>query len=541
VITLTAAIPVVWGCKRTEPPAFPVSASRNSVAVLTPATTLHQIDCGRQIYLNGESPSGGKISGVLADSIEVPARLLACANCHGRDGRGGREGAIAPSDLTWTALTRPYGLDRPDGRHRPAYTKSLLTRAIAMGLDSGGFPLDRAMPRYRLSLEDNADLVGYLEHLELDRDPGVADDLIRIGVILPPNAESTGLGEAIRGILEGQVKEINDLGGVYHRRIIFRFSETSWESDLRQSVVRDMTSGSEPVFAILAANLGFVDAEIPSTAEREGVPLLGVVALTASDRPQPGRWVFFLLAGPDDQAFALARLALRDGPTGAALAIVHGQDAGQRALAVALCARLRSAGLASPVDIEISGAPGSLGAVSQFVGAAEVIVMLGPAGRSNELLSSLASRNKLPTILFPGTLADRNVLDLPSSFDRRVQLALSIAPSDQTVEGLARFQRLSSSRRSSGLHRTAQLGSLAAADVLIEGLRRAGRGLTRERFVAELERMRDFHTGLSPAITFNPNRHVGATGAHAITLDLLGHRLLPNGPWIDASGPLPPR
>ena len=112
------------------------------------------------IYQGGESPSGRKITAVIGGGAEVPATLLACAGCHGRDGRGGAEGAIAPSDLTRTTLTRPYGHVRPDGRRRPPYTKALLTRAIALGIDSGGATLDPAMPRYRLSIEDNADLLG---------------------------------------------------------------------------------------------------------------------------------------------------------------------------------------------------------------------------------------------------------------------------------------------------------------------------------------------------------------------------------------------
>lgn len=68
----------------------------------------------------------------------------------------------------------------------------------------------------------------------------------------------------------------------------------------------------------------------------------------------------------------------------------------------------------------------------------------------------------------------------------------------------------------------------------------AERGLTRERFVAELEKLRDFHTGLAPTLTFDPNHHVGATGAHVITIDLLGSRLLPVETWINVDGPLPP-
>ena len=311
-----------------------------------------------------------------------------------------------------------------------------------MGLDSGGAPLDRAMPQYRLSLEDNADLIAYIRHLERDHDPGVADDLIRIGVILPPHAESTGLGEAIRAVLEGQVKAINERGGVYHRRLVLRFAEIPEEIVMRRIVLRDMTSANEPVFAILAPNLGSQDYAVPAAAEEEGVPFLGVIAPPARNRPQPGRWVFFLLAGPDDQAFALARRAIRSGGAGNTLAIVHGTDSDQRALANDLGVRCRREGAKNLVYAELSDTPESAVEVANCVSVAENIVLLGPAGRTAQLLGSLASRDKVPTILLPATLADSNMFDLPKVFDRHLYLAFPIAPSDQTAEGIARFRRL---------------------------------------------------------------------------------------------------
>jgi ABC-type branched-subunit amino acid transport system substrate-binding protein len=51
-----------------------------------------------------------------------------------------------------------------------------------------------------------------------------------------------------------------------------------------------------------------------------------------------------------------------------------------------------------------------------------------------------------------------------------------------------------------------------AADimVLVEGLKRAGRDLTRESFVKAMETIKDYdEDGLSPPVTFGPDRHHG--------------------------------
>src|SRR3954453_21342240 len=81
------------------------------------------IERGRRIYQEGTSPSGGAIVAGMGDGGveraapggEVPASAVPCAGCHGRDGKGKPEGGVIPSDLTWTALPRPYGVTHPGG------------------------------------------------------------------------------------------------------------------------------------------------------------------------------------------------------------------------------------------------------------------------------------------------------------------------------------------------------------------------------------------------------------------------------------------
>lgn len=52
---------------------------------------------------------------------------------------------------------------------------------------------------------------------------------------------------------------------------------------------------------------------------------------------------------------------------------------------------------------------------------------------------------------------------------------------------------------------------VAAARVAVEGLRRAGRDLTRENFIAALETLKEFDTGVTFPATFTKDNHEGAT------------------------------
>jgi len=51
---------------------------------------------------------------------------------------------------------------------------------------------------------------------------------------------------------------------------------------------------------------------------------------------------------------------------------------------------------------------------------------------------------------------------------------------------------------------------MPSAKILVEGLKRSGKDLNNERFVTALEKLYAFDTGLTPKITYGPNRRTGA-------------------------------
>jgi branched-chain amino acid transport system substrate-binding protein len=66
------------------------------------------------------------------------------------------------------------------------------------------------------------------------------------------------------------------------------------------------------------------------------------------------------------------------------------------------------------------------------------------------------------------------------------------------------------------------------AKVLVEGLRRAGPDLSRAKFIAALETLRDFQTGTTFPVTFTRENHEGSRGATFIEILPGGkRRLLP--------------
>src|SRR4029079_278807 len=184
-------------------------------------------------------------------NLAGPASSVPCGGCHGRDGKGRPEGGVAPTDLTWTALTKPYGITHPSGRKHPAYDVKLLKRAISLGLDPAGNALHVAMPRFRMSLKDMEDLVAYLQTLGTGSDPGVSDTGVRVGVVLPPSGALSGMGNAIRAVLTARFAAVNRDGGIYGRQIWPLFFDAPVPADQRRAWTADFLQ-REDVFAGLA-------------------------------------------------------------------------------------------------------------------------------------------------------------------------------------------------------------------------------------------------------------------------------------------------
>jgi hypothetical protein len=136
---------------------------------------------GREIFLHGQADSTHSIDATLGNSSAViPATLLPCANCHGEDAHGKPEGGVGPADITPAVLARGASVG---SRSRPPYTPNLLKRAITMGLDSAGNPLDNAMPRFRLTQQVASDLLAYLAVIDNASQPGINDNSIRINLL----------------------------------------------------------------------------------------------------------------------------------------------------------------------------------------------------------------------------------------------------------------------------------------------------------------------------------------------------------------------
>lgn len=494
---------------------------------------------GKQIYLQGASPSGKDILAYVGDtSLEVPGNVMACANCHGIAGQGKVEGGINPSNVTWEALTKPYGVNHVNGRKHPAYTSRALELAITRGLDPAGNKLLYAMPRYQMSKEDLDDLVVYMKRLGTDADPGVSENKIVIGTAFPTAGPIGELSQAARDVIAAAFAEVNAQGGVYSRQLELKSLAATGNTKLTRADVEKLID-DEKVFALTGMMLAGVEKEIvPLLAEKE-VPLIGPLTLDPKVGSPLNRQIFYVLDGAAGQARAVISFLVKkpDSTKPLTIAVVH--SGGELAASVVHAVKDQSQKdkLAAPQVVEY--------AAGTFA-AAEMVTRLKQAnitavffmGGSVELLSLMteaANVSWFPQIFVQSGNASQALFDAPAGFEGKVFCTFPSAPVDQTEEGIKEFRLLGEKYKLPQKHLAAQVSAYSAAKILIEALKRVGKDLSRERLVQALEGFYNYQTGLTPPITYGPNRRVGAAGAYIVMIDLKEKKFVPVSGWVSVN------
>jgi ABC-type branched-subunit amino acid transport system substrate-binding protein len=474
------------------------------------------------------------VTAVLGDAAtEVPASVLRCSGCHGRDGRGIPEGGIFPPNITWAELTKPYGATAAGGRRRRAYTEILLKRSVGMGIDSAGQPLRSSMPRYRLSLQDADDLVAYIKRVGCSPTPGVTASKIRVATILPPE-RSGSLNKAVAAALGAYFDRINAAGGLYGRRIELRFIASSDAPRDRPAQARSLIE-SENLFALVACFVGGAEAEIAELAEQSAIPLVGALTLFPCREAPANRHVYYIDGGVPSETMVLLdhvdKSRARDVPWEVVLVVAPVDTT--RDLARRVGERIRAAaGRARIIELTASFDPAAF-VREPSVSRADTLVALDSPDRLLAVLRAADAAGWHPRVLLPGSLANPAVFDVPDRFAPDLLLAFSSTLPLGSQASLEVYRRFAVEACLPGDHVPAQLSALASAAVLVEALKRAGRDLSRESVVEELERLIEFATDFSPPLAYSSRRRIGAPGAFIAGINARVKRFHRMTGWVE--------
>lgn len=362
-----------------------------------------------------------------------------------------------------------------------------------------------------------------------NREPGLTDTGIEVGAFLPSAGPMAGLTSSMRDVLEAYFAEVNSRGGVHNRKLTLRLFDTPAAAAAAQQ---------PPVFAYVGGIIAGDEAELAKLAREQGAPVVGPATLMTETGTPPARQVFYLVPGVTEQARALANFAASkaEWKKGRA-AVVYGEGALSAAAATAAEEQLKKGGFGTVTKQTFKelGGDGASAARQLKQAGAEAIFIFGARGAEAALLRESVALGWAPRLFMLGMVDGRELLSTATpAFKDRIFLALPTVPSDVTEAGRWEFRMLLEKHSVVARNMAPQLAAFAAAKVFVEGLQRAGRDLTRERLLTALEGLSDFDTGVTPRLTFGPNRRVGAAGAYVMTIDPEKKEYAPAGGWVKA-------
>lgn len=451
------------------------------------------------------APSLGAGKTIYQSGLEAPGRALSsCSACHGRTGRGKLEAGVQMPPIAFDALA---ATGSNSNGTRPAYDEASLRRAVTQGIDASGRPLGAVMPRHALTNAQWSDLYRYLTVLgsSEDRDPGVGEQVLRIGTVLPLTGPSAAIGAGVRASIEATFAQVNSQGGIFGRRLMLVAEDGGTDRQHQLAALRRVLRADEPVldgeqaagvFALVGAMLQPDDPEVAALLAGGRVPLIGPLAHTP-DEAAPGV-TYYLLPSLLEQTTALLAHVLGGiaPPSSPRLALLHDGSVRSQSLTELIADGLRARLVEVVVRADVSSASDRLASrlSDEQIDACLYLGDIDPLLEHSALFFDSSNRpQRFPIAAHAGWLGPR-VMDLPPSMiDRLVLVRAGTAPDEARSASQA----------------GPEAAAAAAAQVVVEGARRSARRIDRESFADQLDRLRDFHVAIWPAITFTPPGRIG--------------------------------
>jgi ABC-type branched-subunit amino acid transport system substrate-binding protein len=162
----------------------------------------------------------------------------------------------------------------------------------------------------------------------------------------------------------------------------------------------------------------------------------------------------------------------------------------------------------------------------------DAVFFLGTGEEALSLMREADKANWFPSVFLFSRSLGREIFAAPPGFNGKVFCAFPSAPDVQSADGIKELRALADKYGLPSQQVAAQMSAYSAAKILVEALKRAGKDLSREKLIQALEGLYEYRTGFTPAVTYGPNRRIGAMGAYVVTIDLRKKEFAPASGWI---------
>ena len=396
--------------------------------------------------------------------------------------------------------------------------------------------IDIAHPDFRGWIEEEAARLKIVPRLEVpgftpperktgSTAPGVGADVIRLGTLTDLSGPQASIGmAALRGI-SAYYDHINHWGGIQGRKIELLIEDHAFNSDRARQAAEKLIDSDE-VFAVVsplgtAPNLAVMDTllekDIPVISPHSGISLWG----------KPFKATYFALQPSYDiEGSILAQYILEEFPDQRVGILAVEDQYGQEG-ASALTRELEKGGKSPQVLLQHISGEVNPGAWIEELSSADVdlVVLYTYVKPAADLLRAAHSGGYQPDWLGSYVLSGPDLLKLAGAPASDRLRATSYPSGPRSHRGERLFLKQMSRLYPGEIPGSHSRIGYAAAQLVVEGLRRAGSDLSRAGFIQGLESLQDWTGGLLPPITYTEADHRGLT-ALALQRAINGHWML---------------
>jgi ABC-type branched-subunit amino acid transport system substrate-binding protein len=337
---------------------------------------------------------------------------------------------------------------------------------------------------------------------------GVSGDKVLLGQAAVFSGPAAQLGIQMRNGIQAYLGHVNAQGGVHGRRIELVAEDDRYEASVAPGATKKLIE-EHKVFALIGyvgTPTGVVHVPVLTQAK---VPLVGMFTGAEALRVPFNRYVFHVRASYYDETEKIVEQIVSIG--GRNIAVFYQDDAygkaGLTGTEIAMKKRnlkISALGTVERNTVKVEGAVKAIHAVKP-----DAVVMISAYTSIAEFVRQMKKAGSGATFYNVSFVGSKALADALGKDGVGVAISQVVPfPWGRAVPVVKEYQELSARAGFKDYNFSAMEGFLSAK-VAVEGLRRAGRNLTREGYIAALERMQDVDLG-GFFISYSPTNHAGS-------------------------------
>lgn len=327
---------------------------------------------------------------------------------------------------------------------------------------------------------------------------GVTDDSILIGMTAPFSGPSGPYGLDMKGVIAAYFKQINDAGGINGRKLQLVAMDDGYETDRAVSNTKTLINDKK-VFAMLASyGSSTTTAAMNDAFGPAKVPLIGTISGAGSlrqalDGSPNNRYMFNVRASYANETEAIVNQLHQFGIK--KIGVFYQNDGFGKSGLEGVIAAMKKHNMEPSVVATIERNSIDVSAAVQIMSKVEpqAVVMVTLYKATAEFVRQMKKAGKHPqfTTLSP-VGADLLIKDLGNDARGIGICQVMPYPWDDTIQMVREYHKLIGGKDKVSYY---GIEAYAMAKVMVDGIRKSGANLTREKLISTLENMHNHDIG----------------------------------------------